>query len=63
MTDRPMTYQQVWDQYAAGKVSTSVMRKLLEDDEVFRQWCVRRAAAERKERDRQQHHISDEDMA
>lgn len=68
MSDRPLTYAQVWDQYASGKVSTSVMRQLLRDDEVFRQWCVRRAEAERKQRDRvadikARAMISDEDMA
>lgn len=64
MTKRSPTYQDIWDQYAAGKVSTSVMRRLLEDDEVFRQWCIRKAEAERKERDRlHQQQISDEDMA
>lgn len=64
MTDRPLTYAQVWDQYAAGKVSTFVMRRLLSEDEVFRQWCIKRAEAERKARDiKPDIRISDEDMA
>ena len=49
---KPPTYVDLWDDYAAGRLSTCTMRHLLETDEVFRAWCVRRAAAERLERDR-----------
>ena len=59
----PVTYNEIWAQYAEGKVSTCVMRRLLRDDEVFRQWCIRRAEQERRARDKQAFPISDEDMA
>lgn len=63
MSDQPpTTYQDIWDQYAEGRLSTSVMRRLLEDDEVFRQWCVRKAAQARQSQPRKPA-ISDEDMA
>lgn len=64
MTERPLTYAQVWDQYAAGKLSTVTLRQLLMQDEVFRRWCEKRAEAERKARDiKARQEISDEDMA
>lgn len=63
MTDRHYTYQQVWDKYAAGELSTVALRILLRDDEVFRKWCERKARAERKLRAGQEPTISDEDMA
>ena len=63
MTDRPATYQKIWDQYAAGEMSTVVLRILLKRDEVFRRWCERKAEAERKARAKQEPKISDEDMA
>lgn len=51
-TDRAHhTYQSVWDEYAAGRMSTSVMRQLLDNDEVFRRWCIKRAEADRHLRD------------
>lgn len=62
MTDRPITYDDLWDQYAEGKLSTSVMRRLLEDDEVFRQWCIRKADEARKAQNSKLP-ISDEDTA
>lgn len=51
MTDRPATYQEIWDQYAAGEMSTVVLRILLKRDEVFRRWCERKAVEERRRRD------------
>ena len=60
IADRPSTYQDVWDQYAAGKLSTTVLRKLLDEDEVFRAWCMRRV---RTERERRQREFENEDMA
>jgi hypothetical protein len=50
-TAQPLTYQQIWDGYAAGEISTTVLRSLLRTDEVFRAWCERKARAERKRRD------------
>lgn len=61
MTDKPVTYQDIWDKYAAGELSTVVLRVLLRDDEVFRRWCERKADAERKAK--LEPRISDEDMA
>lgn len=52
LESKPPTYGDLWDDYAAGKLSTCTMRHLLETDEVFKAWCVRKAAAERQERDR-----------
>lgn len=67
MTDRPATYQEIWDQYAAGEMSTVVLRILLRKDEVFRRWCERKAQEERKARDcgndPAPSRRSDEDMA
>ncbi len=63
MTDRPATYQEIWDQYAAGEMSTVVLRILLRKDEVFRRWCERKAEAERRSRDKAHTHTPDEDMA
>lgn len=64
LSDRPLTYSEVWDQYASGKLSTVTLRQLLMRDEVFRRWCEKRAEAERKARDiKAQQMISDEDMA
>jgi hypothetical protein len=61
---QPLTYQELWDKYAQGELSTTVLRSLLRTDEVFRAWCERKAKAERKLRDAQsQTRISDEDMA
>ena len=59
---QPLTYQQIWDGYAQGEISTTVLRSLLRTDEVFRKWCERKAKAERKARDNAPR-ISDEDMA
>jgi len=60
---QPMTYQEIWDRYAAGEISTTVLRSLLRTDEVFRAWCERKAKAERKLRGGAASRISDEDMA
>lgn len=59
---QPLTYQEIWDRYAAGEISTTVLRSLLRTDEVFRKWCERKAQAERKARDNATR-TSDEDMA
>jgi hypothetical protein len=61
-TAQPLTYQQIWDGYAQGEISTTVLRSLLRTDEVFRKWCERKAKAERKRQDAAPR-ISDEDMA
>lgn len=66
--DRPATYQEIWDQYATGGMSTVVLRILLRKDEVFRKWCERKAQAERHRRDQCGNdpaptRTSDEDMA
>lgn len=60
---QPLTYQQIWDGYAAGEISTTVLRSLLRTDEVFRKWCERKAKTERKLRAGQEPKTSDEDMA
>lgn len=64
MTDRPLTYEQVWDQLSEGRLSVTVLCHLMRNDEVFRKWCERRAEAERKARDiKPDIRISDKDMA
>ncbi len=62
MTERHYTYQEVWDKYAAGELSTVVLRILLKNDEVFRKWCERKAQAEKRRIELEQQ-VSDEDMA
>jgi hypothetical protein len=39
------TYEQAWADYAAGRMSTVVMIRLLRTDEVFARWALRRANA------------------
>jgi len=48
---QPLTYQELWDRYAAGEISTTVLRSLLRTDEVFRAWCERKARIARKAKD------------
>lgn len=50
-TSPPRTYEDLWQDYAAGDLSTVTLRWLLDHDEVFKAWCVKRAAAERNKRD------------
>lgn len=52
---QPATYESAWSEYEAGRMSTSVMRSLLDHDEVFRRWCLKRAEAERLKRDAAAH--------
>ena len=64
MTDRPLTYEDIWDQYANGTLSTCVLTRLLRDDEVFAAWCKRKVDELKKARPvKAEPVISDEDMA
>lgn len=76
MTDKPITYAEIWAQVLANRVSAQVLAHLMAKDEVFRAWCIRRKAElERRARDAAQlgtlsdeHYgpttaVSDEDMA
>lgn len=40
---RPKTYEQLWDDYRLGRMSTVTLRHLIRVDEVFRVYCVRAA--------------------
>lgn len=51
LVQRPLTYQELWDKYAQGELSTTVLRSLLKTDEVFRAWCERKAKTERNAKD------------
>ncbi len=42
MTERPASYQDIWDELAAGRLSTTVLAHLMRTDEVFRAWCIRK---------------------
>jgi hypothetical protein len=37
------TYDQVWNMFLSGALDRKAMLHLLEDDEVFRAWCIKRA--------------------
>ena len=64
VSDRPpTTYQDIWDDYANGRLSTSVLRALLETDEVFAAWCKRKVDELRRARSNTLKHEQDEDMA
>lgn len=63
MTDRPASYQDIWDELAAGRLSTTVLAHLMRTDDVFRKWCERKVESERKLRESQEQQTSDEDMA
>ena len=45
------TYQELWDQYHAGRMSTCVLRELLRTDQVFTAFCKAKLRALRKIRD------------
>lgn len=45
------TYEDAWNDYAAGRMSTVALVELLDHDEVFKAWCVKRAETERLKRD------------
>ena len=42
MTDKPLSYDAVWDELLAGRLSVSVLAHLMRTDEVFRAWCIRK---------------------
>lgn len=46
------TYADLWDSFASGQMSTTVMVSLLRSDEVFAAYCIRRARLIREEHER-----------
>lgn len=48
MTDKPLSYDEVWDELRAGRLSVSVLAHLMRVDEVFRAWCIRKHDAEKR---------------
>lgn len=43
-----LTYDDVWDAYCAGMVSTTTLVEMMRRDEVFAAWCKRRVQQIRK---------------
>jgi len=62
-TERPLSYEQIWDELRAGRLSTTVLAHLMRVDEVFREWCIRKRRDHVKSHNTAAPRISDEDMA